>query len=356
MYKFIVIVLISILFISCNKNKDEVTTEKETQKNKDSVLIIKEDFVSKWNENDNVDSPAFYQNGEDEWIIATMKESDGLIIYDANDGSTIKKIGKSGAGEVEFERPNGIWVINDLALIVERDNHRVQVLSLPDFKFLGFIGADKLIRPYGLCVFEYENGYELYVTDQYETEDEKIPADSELGERVHHYNFNITEGKLAYDFVRYLGEISGKGALRTVESIFADPNHNNLMIAEETEEYTHIKIYDLEKGTYKNSIGEDLFKYQAEGIALYDCGNNEGFWFLTDQHEGNNTFHIFDRKTLEYITSFKSKTTQNTDGVWLTQTSYGKFPAGAFIAVHNDGGIGLFDLRRLMKELDINCK
>jgi 3-phytase len=47
-------------------------------------------------------------------------------------------------------------------------------------------------------------------------------------------------------------------------------------------------------------------------------------------------FHVFDRESLEYLTTFKGETTEYTDGVWLSQESFGPFSNGAFYAVHDD--------------------
>lgn len=250
---------------------------------------------------------------------------------------------------MEFDRPNGIWVADDMVFVVERDNHRIQVLTLYEFKFVGFIGEDKLIYPYGISIYKDNGKYQVYITDNYENEQatndlEEIPADSLLGKRVLHYTMTIENGIGQSEFVRYIGETTKKGAIRITESIFTDPIHNILLLAEEDERNTHIKIYSLDKGEYTGkTIGEGMFNYQAEGIALIDCGNGEGFWICTDQYTGDNTF-------------FKSGATQNTDGIWLTQEFYQGFPKGSLIAVNNDGGIGIYDLQMLMNELNISCK
>lgn len=351
------IVLASIIvFTSCEKEV-KIEAENNVDIAKNEIITIEEDLVSEWNETDNVDSPAFWMDSTNQWVIATMKEANGLIIYDANSAKEIKRIGKTGKGEVEFDRPNGIWVIDNLAFIVERDNHRIQVLSIPDFRFMGFIAQDKLIKPYGIYIYKDNNKYQLYVTDNYEFEEDIIPADSLLGKRVLHYSITLHNEKIKSEFVRYIGEKSGNGVIKVAESIFADEYNNRLLIAEELEENTHIKVYELNSGKFSGvTVGEGLFKYQAEGIALIKCDGNKGFWICTDQNTGDNTFHVFDRISFEYITSFKSKTTQNTDGVWLTQNSFDGFEKGAFIPVNNDGGIGIFSLSSLLDTLKISCK
>ncbi len=360
--------LLTLCFVSfailtaCNdkSNKTEENlpkTESKVEIKEDTIPTIKETFLSKWDDKDNVDSPAFYVTPQGEnWVIATGKVSNDLLIYNAENGELIKRVLKSGAKAGELNRPNGIWVVDNICAIVERDNHRVQVLSLPDFKHLGFIANDKLIKPYGLSIDKLNDSYRLFITDNYEKND-SIPPNEELGKRVLEYTFTVKNGKLKSEFKRYIGDTSGDGVLKIVESVYADPTNNTLLLSEEDETLTYLKSYNLTNGTFDGrTLGKGIMKYQAEGIALYDCGNGEGFWFCTDQAKGDNTFYIFDRKTFEKVAAFKSETTQNTDGVWLTQTPFGPYKKGVFYAVHNDGGIGAFDLHMLFDKLGIKCK
>lgn len=366
--RFLLLLIAVMPVVSCGvKNSDkEATVADSTQVASEEIIkdiLIEEDIVSPWNESLNVDSPAFWTDGEQNLVIATMKEGHGLIVYEAETGEEIRRISEPGNKHGNFERPNGIWVIDDYCFVVERDNRRVQVLKLPSLKTIGTFAEEKLIKPYGISIYEGQSGYEVYITDNYEneledeidsTDEDEIPADSLLGKRVLHYKVMITENGMAAKFERYIGETNGEGIIKVAESIYADPENNNLLIAEEFEPETCVKVYNLETGKYSGTqIGKGRFQYQAEGIALYDKGNGEGYWFLTDQEEGDNTFFIHDRKTFEFLGSFKSKTTQNTDGVWLTRHSFGKFDNGIFIPVHNDGGIGIFDLNRLFEKLNL---
>src|SRR3546814_4990331 len=74
---------------------------------------------------------------------------------------------RSGAGEGEFDRPNGVAVVDELLFVVERDNRRVQVLRLPGFSHVASFGNDEFEKPYGIWVNRTGNGYEVYVTDAY---------------------------------------------------------------------------------------------------------------------------------------------------------------------------------------------
>lgn len=342
-------ILISICLLEC-KNEHDLQRLK--------IYTIKESFQTERNEADNIDSPSVWHGGDDQnWLISTAKEGNALVVNDASNGRFIKRIGTTGTAAGLFKRPNGIFVIDSLALIVERDNHRVQVMTLPDFKTLEFIGDSLLIRPYGLFVYKMESGkYSLYVTDCYESGEDEIPANNELGRRIHHYLFMVKSDTLNWELVQMFGDTTGNGILRVVESIYGDPVHDHLLIAEEEEIQTSVKVYDLDGNFTGKIIDSGIFKYQVEGIALYKIDDRTGYWIITDQDHNNNLFHIFDRIDFTYIASFRGENTTNTDGVWLTQKSFKNFPDGAFYGVHNDGNVSAFDWKVIANALGLNLK
>lgn len=308
----------------------------------DSVFVIAETFMTPYDEAEDVDSPAIWHGSSGEhWLLATAKAGDKIWIYDAADGSVLQPFGSEGTDDGQFNRPNGIAVVEDLMLVVERDNARMQIVRLPGLETVGYVGETTLVRPYGIAAFASANGViETYVTDNYETADEQIPPDSELDTRVHHYRIQITQDGLESDLVKTFGETSGDGVLRKVESIVADVANEVLMISDESAGVSRYLIYGFD-GTFSGrSLGAGHFPHEAEGIVLYECADGSGYWIGTDQDEGINTFVIFDRATHEYLGSFTGETTRNTDGVALTQSSFGPFESGAFFAVHNDGGVG----------------
>ena len=228
--------------------------------------------------------------------------------------------------------------------MVERDNHRVQVFRLPSFAPVGIFGDSLLKKPYGLAVFPAAEagGYIVYVTDNYEMADESVPPDSLLGQRVRQFRIAIGSGGLKAEAVGAFGDTSGPGVLKVVESIAADVPHNRLLIAEELETASHIKVYTLDGKFTGQIIDSGLFPHQAEGIILYACGDGSGYWVTTDQDLTVNTFHVFDRQSLAHLGSFRGATTLNTDGIALTQRGFATFPSGAFYAVHNDGNVAAF--------------
>ncbi|HTM70871.1 MAG TPA: phytase, partial [Luteimonas sp.] len=74
------------------------------------------------------------------WLIASAKSMHRLVIYDGETGEQLRTVGGKGDAAGQFKRPNGVAVFGDRLFVVERDNHRVQVLSLPSFRPIGSFG------------------------------------------------------------------------------------------------------------------------------------------------------------------------------------------------------------------------
>lgn len=337
---FLTTFLISLTLIV---NSSAQNTYGDTPYDVNNLPVLKEAFHTERDEYDNVDSPAVWhgENGEN-WLLATAKEGHSIIIYNAEDGSFIKRFGQQGVFPGEFNRPNGIAVIDDLMLVVERDNARVQVVQLPDMKFVGMMADEDLRYPYGLTVDKTDEGsYDIYITDNFNPALEGYPLEEQLDERIHHYRFSVDgNGILEYETVRLFGDIAGDGILHKVESLFMDRLYDRLLIADEAYSQRSIKMYNLDGEYTGEDIPNTFFTSEPEGIALYSCSDGSGYWIITDQHKTEeNKFQIFDRESLEYIGGFRAEITRNTDGIWLTQKSFGDFPKGAFYPVHDDGSI-----------------
>lgn len=308
--------------------------------------IVAEAFVTDLFADANLDSMAVWRQptGSSE-LLVTSKTGDVLMVFDAVDGHLLRTIGASGNGPGQFRRPNGIAVIGNLALVVERDNARLQVIELPGDRPLGTFGGDVLRRPYGIAAFADATGrIDVFVTDNYETPDEQIPPDSELGRRVHHFRVRLAGGRLDVEHVRAFGETSGPGVLRKVETIAIDPVYDRVIVADEDEAIRALKIYTLDGRFTGQIINGNIFRTEPEGLALYVCGD-DGYWISTDQHEEQerNVFHVLDRRTLELRSSFRGAVTRQTDGVALTQGGEGALGAGRFYAAHADAHVSAFD-------------
>lgn len=312
-------------------------------------VVVAEAYVTDYERDHDVDSPAIWRNGDGAWLLATAKATDVVLLFDATDGSPRGMMGGGGKDPGEFDRPNGILVVDDLLFVVERDNRRVQVFSLPDLESLGTFGRDTLRRPYGITAVRAGAGtIDVYVTDQ----DARTNVDEALilASRVKHFRVVRRGDGIDASLVRAFGETSGKGVLRKVESIYADPAHDRLLIADESSD--DYKVYTLD-GRFTGTIvelpfGEDV---DAEGIALYRCGD-DGYWILTEQHRKKNVFHVLDRRDFRYLGAFRGRVTRNTDGVVLSQGTLGPLTGGGFFAVHDDGAVAAFawdDIARALR-------
>ncbi|MEZ0472149.1 phytase [Luteimonas salinilitoris] len=323
-----------------------------------AVPAIEEAFVSALTPDDNIDSPAAWTAPDGTtWVIATAKATDRLVVYDGATGETLRSVGSLGIGEGQFERPNGVAVVDDpgsgpgqaLLFVVERDNHRVQVLRLPEFAHVVTFAAEDLVKPYGLWVNRADGGYEVYVTDSYdEGEDAQgediLPPLEKLDRRVHRYALKPAGEGFEVTRLGAFGDTGPEGALRVVESIWGDPATDRLLIAEEDETYANeLKVYDLAGRFAGRTVGRDVFKAQAEGIMLKTCANGSGWWLTTEQGPSRTVFHLFDRDTLEHAGAVTGRTVANTDGIWLHDVPSERFPDGVLYAVHDDQGVVAFD-------------
>lgn len=322
-----------------------------------SFSTVSEAFLTPLTPDDNIDSPASWTAPDGSpWLIATAKSTHRLVVYRGDTGAPIRTVGEHGPGPGQFDRPNGVFVVDDLVLAVERDNRRVQVLRLPGFTPLGSFGQTELKQPYGLWLQRVDGGYEVLVSDAYmdPADEDTVPPLNELGQRFQRYRFTASAGAITAQHLGSFGATDAAGAIRIPESLWGDPTHGRLLISEEDQaDGTRIKVYGMDHAYTGKDLGADLFKAQAEGIALYACANGSGWWIATDQFKDRSLFHIFDRSTLEHRGSFAGNTVSNTDGVWLHQAASERFPEGVFYAVHDDQGVGAFDWREVRSELGL---
>jgi len=323
--------------------------------------IVAEAFLTASTPEDNVDSPASWRAPDGKrWLIATGKASDRLIVYDGDTGAKLRTVGGPGTALGRLQRPNGVSVIDNYVLVVERDNHRVQMFQLPDFQPLLAFGADDLKQPYGLWVRAQRDSYEVIVSDNYMSQqNEDVPPPlAELDKRFKRYQLRRVPGGWQARLMETFGDTGQAGAIRIAESVFGDIEHDRLLLAEEdVATGTRLREYGLD-GKYRGrDIGADLFKAQAEGMALYRCEAGTGYWIATDQFKDRSLFHVFDRVTLKHLGAFAGNKTANTDGVWLDQSAGKRFPQGVFYAVDDDQAVAAFDWREIAKALSLPaCK
>jgi len=323
--------------------------------------VVAEAFVTAATPEDNIDSPAAWTTKDGKvWLLATAKAGERLVIYDGDSGATLRTFGTAGQGPGQFKRANGIFVHRDLAFVVERDNHRVQVLALPSLRSLATFGDKDLVQPYGIWLQETQPGrLDVLVTDAYMAGEDAagedvVPPLADLGRRIQRYAVRVDGESVSAEHVGAFGDTGEAGAIRIPESVWGDPANDRLLVSEEdTATGTALREYDLDGKFRGRTIGLGLFKAQAEGIALWTCADGSGYWLATDQFKDRSLFHVFDRRTLQHLGAFAGRQVGNTDGVWLHQAGGARFPKGVFYAVHDDMAVGAFDWRDVAKALSL---
>jgi len=330
------------------------------------TVVIPERYVSAEDPRDELDSLATWpaEDGQT-WLIATAKSTHSLVVFNADTGERLRSFGHKGQAPGEFKRPNGVAVQGDHLFVAERDNHRVQVFLLPDFTPLGTFGADQLRSPYGLWIHESAPGeYEVYVTDSFMEGEhyDVVPPFDQLDRRVRRYRvtFDDDDARFTARDEGSFGDTSEAKALRIVESIAGDPAQQRLLVADEFtsgEGGTHasnLREYTFDGKPTGRELPVGTFEAEAEGVALWSCTPDAGYWVAADQRYPQTHFLLFDRDTLASRGGFMGEVTAHTDGIALHAATTAAFPAGALFAVHDDKAVAAFDLGEVARALDLD--
>ena len=355
--------MLAILISACSTTRPASTgtaASAAAQAGAPPVRTVLERYVSAESPQDELDSLATWpaEDGRT-WLIASAKSTHRLVVFDADSGQRLREVGGEGQALGQFDRPNGLAVYGDNLFVVERDNHRVQVFTLPDFKSLGSFGEGELRSPYGLWLSETEPGeLEVYVTDSfmYGKKFDEVPPLPELDQRVRRYRVQFDQdGRLRAHYGGAFGDTSEAGGLRMVESIAGDPGNDRLLIADEDRRHeSTLREYSFSGKYTGRSLPQDSFAAEAEGVALWTCANGGGYWIAVDQLAPLTVFHLFDRTSLQPRGSFQGETTAHTDGVALHAATTTAFPNGALFAVHDDKSVTAFDLAEVVRVLGLS--
>ncbi|GAB1596538.1 NHL repeat-containing protein [Lysobacter claricitrinus] len=325
-----------------------------------AATVVPEHFVSAESPADELDSPAAWTTEDGRtWAIVTAKSTHRLVVFDGDSGERLREVGSRGSAPGQFNRPNGIAVYGDLAFVVERDNHRVQVLSLPDFRSVATFGDTDLRSPYGVWIDESEPGdLDVYVTDNFMDgpKFDRVPPLPQLAQRVKRFRVEVDgDGHLQARLANTFGDTSDAASLHIVESIAGDPGHDRLLIADEdTTRPSTLREYTFDGRYTGRATPPGTFASQAEGVALWACDDDVGYWVGVDQLAPRTIFRVFDRNTLALVGSFEGGVTSHTDGIALHAAATPSFPYGVMYAVHDDRAIAAFDLRDVATALHLS--
>ena len=326
------------------------------------VTVVPERFIGPAQDGEELDSLAtWFDEAGHPWLFASGKASHRIVVFDAATGIAVRTVGGPGTAPGQFRRPNGLAVFGDLLFVVERDNRRVQVLRLPDFAPAGVFGQPELRSPYGLWLHETApDELEAYVTDSFMDGPafDVVPPLAELSQRIRRYRLVLAPGGdalAAAESLGSFGDTTPAGALKIVESLAGDASRDRLLIADESRRsVSNLREYDLGGRWTGRSLPDGTFDGEAEGVLLWSCPGNAGYWLAVDQQAPLTSFHLFDRDTLAPRGSFRGEVTAMTDGVALAAASSAQFPQGALYAVHDDRAIAAFDLGDIVRALSLD--
>lgn len=311
-------------------------------------------WVSESMPSDEIDSVSVWHAGNGgDVVVATAKSGDRLIFLDASDGRMLDRFGESGQATGQFKAPNGIAIDGDLAFVVERDNHRVQVVDLSTKHVLGTFGDSVLRRPFGLWLLAHGGGaFHVFVTDSYDVDAGQSHSQG-LDGRVKTFAVRLTGSGVQAELERRFGSTGGEGALHYVESIWGDPPANRLLVADEHPDHRDIKVFDLAGRFTGQILGAGVFAGEPEGIALIKCESGAGYWLVSDQHDSKQAFRLFDRQTLAPVGVFASGDARGVDGIWFQPGRFGRFPAGVLFSQHDNAAVVAFDWRAIASALSL---
>lgn len=320
-----------------------------------AAVEVRERWTSVAMPGEDLDSPSLWRataTGVSE-VLVTAKQGDRLHRLSLADGAVVGTVGRAGTALGTFDRPNGIAVRDSLLFVVERDNHRVQLVALPSFRPLGSFGADQLVKPYGLWVAPAgPEGRRVYVTDSYDAGGAANRDTLLMNRRVWMFDVRIAGDSVVAVPLRAFGDTAGRGVLHIVESLWADSVSGSLLIADEdTARGMNVKVYDREGRFSGRTVGDSVFRHQVEGIALDARADGSGYWVISDQGKARTTFHLFDRTTWRHVGSFHGARTANTDGIWLDVAPLPGFPRGVLLAVDDDAAVAAFDWGEVLTAL-----
>jgi 3-phytase len=323
------------------------------------TVTVLERYVTPENPDDELDSLATWPTEDGAtWLIATAKNTHELVVFDADSGEQLRSVGRRGAGPGEFLRPNGVFVHGDVLFVSERDNRRVQMLHLPDFAPLGAFGQDVLRSPYGLWVHERApDDLEVFVTDSFMDGDrfDVVPPLATLERRLRRFQVRFDPaGRPQVGAGVAFGDTGEALALRMVESLVGDPAFDRLLVADEHRDRRALREYTLDGRATAGGVAPGVFQAEPEGLALWACTADSGYWIAADQLLPLTVFRLFDRATLAPRGTFSGQVTAWTDGVALHASPTPRFPAGVLFAVHHDRAVAAFDLGDIARALGLD--
>ena len=233
------------------------------------------------------------------WLFILSQDSNKIFILNALSGKYIKSLGSHGDAVGQFDTPSDMSIYDDYLFILEKDNHRIQIFSLPELKFIGIIGEVELTAPNCLETIKLRKDKKnyccVYVGDN---------LDNKPSRNKCYFKFILElneSGIYDTEVTRY--EPKDNSNLGYIESIKYDGICDNLYIVDKLSK--DIKVFNF-NDQYKKTILKNYFKGNPGEINI-----TQNRIFIGDFSRLDNFFHIFSRDLKHTNTLVSDKTLKN---------------------------------------------
>jgi 3-phytase len=305
---------------------------------RDSIVVLKPAWKSAGIEGAELASLAAWRGpGGTALLIAGARAKNQLVAIDGLTGAHVRTTGTEGSKAGQLSAPSGIALWNDVALVSDRDNQRVQAFSLPFLKPMGSISDSVvLVAPLGLAVADGDSGRaELFVlNDVYLSANDETHGDA-FRRRVLHFRLTRMAGVVKGILEKFFGDTAKGGMLLTIAAIAIDRDYGSLLIGDVAAR--DLNVYTFE-GSFSDEFGHEQFTGPPAGLALYACGKESGYWIATEKHTTRNRFHIYERESYKYRGAFALSGVVETDGIAVVTGKVGAMQ-GAFYAINGGTNI-----------------
>lgn len=282
---------------------------------------------------DDPDDPAIWVNAKDpaqSLILGTnkVKAPNGALVVFGLDG----KIRQTIAG---IDRPNNVDVEYglggiDIAVLTERLKNRLAVFSVNAAGVKAIGTVDSCPEPMGIGLYKRPKDGTIFAIVS-----PKGRANSPRENYLCQYRLEMNNGTIFGKLVRRFGKFSGS---KEIEAVVVDDEAG---IVYYSDEGAGIRKYhadpDHPDAAKEIAIfGQQGFRGDREGLALYTQTSGNGFLIATDQLPGNSEYHVFSRTGKnEELFVFRGGA-DTTDGIEATSANLGpKFPHGLFVAMNS---------------------
>ncbi len=308
------------------------------------------------------DDPAIWINFSDpekSLILGTDKNSDGaLYVYDLQGkilhDKVIYGLKRPNNVDVEYGFPLGTDTV-DIAMVTERETHKVRIFSLPDMKPLDNGGIEvfegetgKEFRDLmGISIYKHPETFEFFAI----VGRKNGPVD---GSYLWQYKLVAREESINLQLVRKFGSYSGN---KEIESIAVD---DHLGYVYYSDEGVGVRKYyaDPKKGNEELALfATSGFAQDHEGIAIYPTSEDTGYILVSDQKA--NYFHVFRREGINTnphqhdLLCIVAASTHNSDGSEVSAVPIlPSFPKGIFVAMSEDKTFHIYNWEDLAKIIE----